>query len=211
MNMSETVIPKSDQLNADDLIGGTRTIRIQRVSGTGNGDQPVAVYFDGDEGRPYKPCKSMRRVMIAVWGPDAAQYAGRSMTLYRDPEVAFGGMKVGGIRISHMSHLEREMTMALTATRASRKPYTVKPLKSEPPAKAEPRWVTQANALLVKVQGAATAAELLATTDAEDTKKLRDWLAEKQPATAQAITEAVGIAYQRLVSPPADEPGDDIP
>lgn len=212
MNMSETVIPKSDQLNADDLIGGPRTVTITKVSGTGNGDQPVAVYFEDDEGRPYKPCKSMRRVMIAVWGPDAAEYQGRSMTLYRDPEVAFGGMKVGGIRISHMSHLEREMTMALTATRASRKPYTVKPLQAKQPAPqpAEPKWVTRANAVLAKVAATTTAAELLAITDAADTKQLRDWLEQKQKATADAITEAVSKAYQRLVTPPADEPGDDI-
>ena len=42
--------------------------------------------------------------------------------------VKFGGLEVGGIRISHMSHMNGEMTMALTATRAVRKPFTVKPL-----------------------------------------------------------------------------------
>jgi hypothetical protein len=30
------------------------------------------------------------------------------MTLYCDPEVQFGGMKVGGIRISHMSDIDGE-------------------------------------------------------------------------------------------------------
>lgn len=74
----------------------------------------------------------MRRVMVAAWGPDASQYVGRSMTLYRDPKVQFGGMQVGGIRISHMTHIERDMTMALTATRAKRAPYTVKVLQNAP-------------------------------------------------------------------------------
>lgn len=212
MNIADTVAPKSNQLNADDLIAGPRTITITRVSGTGNGDQPVAVSFEGDEGKPFLPCKSMRRVMIAVWGADASQYVGRSMMLYRDPKVVFGGMEVGGIRISHMSHMEREMVMALTVTKAKRAPYTVKPLRQEaPPPPAEPRWKIQADALLAKIAGVQSAAELLAITDAEDTKKLRDWLAQKQQATAKAIEEAVGAAYQKHVTPPADDAGDDIP
>jgi hypothetical protein len=53
------------------------------------------------------------------------------MTLYRDPTVKFGGFETGGIRISHLSHIDKPTTMALTATRASRKPFTVQPLKME--------------------------------------------------------------------------------
>ncbi len=132
MDMAQFVIPKSDQLNADDLLVGPRTIRITKVSGTGNADQPVAVYFDGDDGKPYKPCKSMRRVMIFAWGVDAAQYVGRSMTLVRDPDVMFGGMKVGGIRISHMSHITGPMNLALTVTKAKRSTYKVLSLAVPP-------------------------------------------------------------------------------
>lgn len=129
-DLSQTVAPKSDQMNADDLIAGPRTIRITRVSGNeGNPEQPVNIFYEGDMGKPYRPCKSMRRVLIAVWGPDGSTYPGRSMTLYRDPTVAFGGMQVGGIRISHMTDLDKPMTMALTASKANRKPYTVQPLK----------------------------------------------------------------------------------
>ena len=132
-DLSHTIAPKSDQLNADDLIGRNMTVTITRVSGNeGNPDQPVNIFFEGDNGKPYRPCKSMRRVLVQIWGKDGASYTGRSMTLYRDPEVQFGGMKVGGIRISHMSHIDAKVTMALTATRANRKPYTVQPLKSDP-------------------------------------------------------------------------------
>ncbi|MEL6233311.1 MAG: hypothetical protein AAFR46_02770 [Pseudomonadota bacterium] len=135
MNMLETIAPKSDQLNADDLIGGPRTITVRQVGGNQSSpEQPVNVYFDGDDGKPFRPCKSMRRVMVQIWGPDAKAYAGRSMTLYRDPKVSFGGAQVGGIRISHMSHIDRDVTMALTASKAKRQPYVVKPLVvSEPP------------------------------------------------------------------------------
>lgn len=124
-----TIAPKSDQLNADDLIGGqSKTIKITGVKILG-GDQPVALNYEGDEGKPYKPCKSMRRVLVNVWGSDGNNYIGKSMTLYRDDRVKFGGAEVGGIRISHMSDISEPITMALTATRAIRKPFTVKPLE----------------------------------------------------------------------------------
>lgn len=127
-NMLTTIVPKSDQLNADDLIGRTITIKVNKVSLLA-GDQPVSIGYDGDGGKPYKPCKSMRRVLVSVWGSDGSAYVGRSMTLYRDEKVTFGAMAVGGIRISHMSHIDKPVTLALTATRANRKPFTVQPLK----------------------------------------------------------------------------------
>jgi hypothetical protein len=132
IDMAQFIAPKSDQLNADDLIAGPRTITVTGVSASPDAaEQPVSIHFEGDNGKPFKPCKSMRRVMVNVWGADAKQYTGRSMTLYRDSKVKFGGMEVGGIRISHMSHIDTPVTMALTATRAKRAPYRVEPLKAE--------------------------------------------------------------------------------
>ena len=137
--MLDTIIPKSDQLNADDLIGGrTMTITITNV-GIKMDEQPVSIHFDGDGGKPYKPGKSMRRVLVNVWGPDAKVYVGRKLTLYRDDNVKFGGMDVGGIRISHMSHIAAPVTMALTATKAQRRPFTVKPLAEPKPAEPSPK------------------------------------------------------------------------
>jgi hypothetical protein len=130
MNMLATIVPKSDQINADDLIGQSLTITVNEVKFSGGQEQPVSMYFDGS-GKAFRPCKSMCRVLVAIWGPDAKEYVGRSMTLYRDPTVKWGGMEVGGIRISHMTHMEAPVTMALTATKGARKPYTVRPLVAE--------------------------------------------------------------------------------
>lgn len=127
-DMNAVIQPKSDQLNADDLIGGPRTITITRVELTPGTEQPVSVFFEGDGGKPYKSCKSMSRVMVYVWGNESKSYAGRSMTIYRDPDVTWGGMAVGGIRISHMSGITEPIVMALTATKKARKPYRVLPL-----------------------------------------------------------------------------------
>lgn len=130
VDVSKTIAPKSDQLNADDLIAGPMTITVSQVRGV-DGDQPIAVSFEGDNGKPYKPCKSMRRVLVHAWGKEGREYVGKRMTIYCDQEVAFGGVKVGGIRISHMSHIDRPMVIPLTVTRAKRSPYEVKPLKAE--------------------------------------------------------------------------------
>lgn len=133
VNMNATVAPKSDQMNADDLIGGPRTIKITAVRHV-SGDQPIAISYEGDDGKPWKPCKSMRRVLIHAWGSEGREYVGKSATLYLDPTVKYGGIAVGGIRISHLSDINRTMDIALTATRGRRTPYKVEPLKSAPPA-----------------------------------------------------------------------------
>ncbi|WP_020473353.1 hypothetical protein [Zavarzinella formosa] len=128
IDMKATTKGKSDQLNADMLMGGqTKTITITRVS-NGSKEQPIVINYDGDEGRPYKPCLSMRRMLCHIWGDDGTRYVGRSLTLYCDPSVRFGAEEVGGIRISHASHIEREVTAKLTATKGKRTPFTVKPL-----------------------------------------------------------------------------------
>lgn len=129
-DLSTTIQPKSDQLNADDLMSGPFTIKITNVSSCG-GEQPIAINFEGDDGRPYKPCKSMRRVLVQIWGADGKSYIGRRMTLYRDPDVTYGGIKVGGIRISHMSGIKSKQQLMLTASKQSRKQYTVMPLADE--------------------------------------------------------------------------------
>jgi hypothetical protein len=127
-DMASAIIPKSDQLNADDLLTGPINITITDVSVKGGQEQPVAIHYDGDDGKPYKPCKSMSRVLVSAWGPDSSKYIGRSLTLYCDPKVKWGGMEVGGIRISHMTDIDSPLTLALTVTRANKKPYVVKPL-----------------------------------------------------------------------------------
>lgn len=133
-DLRNTIVPKSDQLNADDLLVSAKTIKVTKVTVT-NGEQPVTINYEGDNGKPYKPGKSMRRVLVHLWGPDGNAYVGRSMTLYCDDKVVFGGLAVGGIRISHMSHISKDVTMALTATRAKRTPFTVRPLViKEPPS-----------------------------------------------------------------------------
>jgi hypothetical protein len=123
-NLRDTIVPKSDQLNAEQLLGGPITITVTAVS-RGTDDQPVVVHYEGDAGRPYKPNKSMRKVLIFAWGEDGSQWVGRSMTLFNKPDVKFGGVMVGGIRISHLSHIDREIQLSLTATKGKKEPLVI--------------------------------------------------------------------------------------
>jgi hypothetical protein len=127
MNLANTIIPKSDQLNADDLITGPRVILITGVE-AGSAEQPVLIHYEGEAGRPYKPGKSMRRVLVSIWGTDGNAYSGRSLCLYRNPAIRFGSDPVGGIRISHASHIPEAISISLTETRGRRKPFRVEPM-----------------------------------------------------------------------------------
>ena len=126
-DLSRLVQPKSDQLNADDLLGGAITVTITSINATGSNEQPVSLSIDGGY-RPYKPCKSMTRLMMFCWGKDGSLYVGRKLTLYNDPTVKWAGVEVGGIRVSHMSGITKNMAVSLTTTRGQRKPYSVKML-----------------------------------------------------------------------------------
>jgi hypothetical protein len=150
MNKDElraSIVPKSDQLNADDMLAGPIVVTIQNVR-RGAKDQPVVVDIDGGH-QPYKPCKSMRRVMIAAWGDEAKDWHGQSMRLYNDPSIKFGGVKVGGIRISHMTGLNGRMSLMLTTTRSRRAEFIVEPLEVDyyDPAKFEAAFESMADAV----------------------------------------------------------------
>jgi hypothetical protein len=131
VDVAKTCEPKSDQLNADDLISGPKTLEITGIKES-KGEQPISIEYSGGDGRPWKPCKSMRRVLLKVWGRNGLGYIGKSVTVFCDPKVKWGGAEVGGIRISHMSGLKEEFKMMLTETKNNRSMYTVKPLVTEP-------------------------------------------------------------------------------
>ena len=130
-NLRDTIVPKSTQLNSEQLLYGPLTITVTSVA-RGSDDQPITVHYRGENGRPYLPCKSMRKVLIFAWGEDGNKWVGRSMTLFNDLAVKWAGVAVGGIRISHMTHIDREISLQLTATRGKKEPFIIKMLT--PPA-----------------------------------------------------------------------------
>lgn len=130
VDVGKTIEAKSNQLNADDLLAGPRTITITAVKGH-TSEQPIAINYDGDNGKPFLPCKTVRRIMVALWGDEGSLYVGRQMTIYRDPDVPWGGIKVGGTRVSHMSDIDKIETVMLYKSRGNKVAYIIKPLEKQ--------------------------------------------------------------------------------
>lgn len=134
MDISKTIEADSTQVNADDL-AIPRTVTITGVS-KGTIDQPVNLDLAEFPGRAYRPNKSMRRVIVAAWGPEASDYVGRRLEIYNDPTVRWAGQPVGGIKISKLSHIDKPLSVNLTVTRGKRQPHKVEPLPDDAPPTA---------------------------------------------------------------------------
>lgn len=131
MDLSETTAPRSDQLNFDDVAHAPLTVTVAEVR-AGTAEQPVEIHLSEYPGRPFKPSKTVRRILVAAWGKDSSLYTFRRMTLFGDASVKFGGATVGGIRVSHLSHLDEPLKLNLTTTRGKRAIFTVLPLEDAP-------------------------------------------------------------------------------
>lgn len=191
-DMSGIIVPKSDQINADSLLAGPLTVTIESVAISPRDDQPVSIKLRGMD-KVYRPCKSMARVLVHAYGPDASKYAGKSMTLYCDPKVKWGGMEVGGIRISHLSDIEKEMVMMLTQTHKQRAPFKVKPLAVTAPA-TEPT-----NAL-----------ELAETAARAGTEAFRAWWGGDEGKSCR-VTAQANIDRLKQLAAEADAAKDEAP
>lgn len=142
-----TLEAKSDQLNATDIMGFDLVIRVRSVTVGGSKEQPISVYFEGDNNRPWKPSKGMRRVLAAGWGFETDNWIGKSVKLHFDSSVKYAGKEVGGIRIKAMSDIDqRGMVVVETINRQQRLPVHVsfldtfvQPYPAEQFAKALPK------------------------------------------------------------------------
>lgn len=135
MDIANSLAPRSDQVNADDLVAGPMTVTIRKVVG-GKAEQPFDFLLEETD-RAYRPAVTMRRLIAAAWGTNGDLYVGRRLTIYRDPDVMFGKDKVGGIRISHMSHIDKRLEIKLQTTRGKRSLFTVDPLPDAPTPPSE--------------------------------------------------------------------------
>lgn len=138
-DLRSTIIPRSDQLNADQLLNGPITITITGVDIHDSAEQPISLRYLDDDGRPYKPGKTMRKVIIFAWGEDGRAWIGKSMTLYNDPAVKFGSIDVGGIRISHMTDIEQEVRLSLNTARGKKGLYVIQKLQRQAAGKQPQR------------------------------------------------------------------------
>jgi hypothetical protein len=137
--MKVTIEKKTDQLNYEDFLGGvTRIVTIAGVK-AGTKEQQYDIAIEGDQ-RVWRPAVTVLKLLVAAWSDEATLWTGRSAELYGDPDVTFGRDKVGGIRVSRLSHIDAPVTANLTETRGKRKLHTVDPLPRVDVLKAE--WRT---------------------------------------------------------------------
>ena len=130
MSLRDTIVPKSDQLNYDDLANGAkRRIKVISLKRGSSEEQPLRIVIEdattGEKLRDYVPCKSMRRVLIAAWGDAPAPWIGQIIEIFGNPLVKWGGEAIGGIEISAVSGISKPLTIALSTTRGKRKQVTV--------------------------------------------------------------------------------------
>lgn len=128
IDFTDTIIAKSDQLNAAD-IAGVKLLKITDATKAEDQDQPVFIYYEGGGKKPWKPCKSMRRVIANVWG-SKVDLKDRVIEVKCDPNVTWAGQEVGGIRITRMSHMSAKKTFPIRVSKNKVEKYTVHPLES---------------------------------------------------------------------------------
>lgn len=201
MDISDTLAPKSDQLDAVDLLGGPQTFTISDVS-KGNAEQPVNVYL-AEFPRVWRPGKSMRRVLASCWGTDASQWVGRRVTLYCDESVTFGSDVVGGTRISHLSHIDGRKKIPLLVKRGKSATFTVEPLPDAPAAAPEPTPEELAEQVVNALADATTEAEVREWGNRANSRNLLD-----VQINGQTVKSHVEYRLAELTDAPAaaDEP-----
>jgi len=200
----ETLAPKSDQLNATDLIAGPRRLKITKVVLNDDPKQKASIYFEGDNGKPYKPCLSMRRLLVLIYGKGTS-LTGKEIVVFRDPEVVYAGEKVGGIVISHASHITTSQRHVLPVSKGKNRVYVVEPLKPQPKQEApkERAASTFADAELAEMFAGREAAALAFLVNVKgwltDTQGLsdlpQDRIAEIK-AKPKAFAASAGIALK---------------
>jgi len=131
--MRVTIEKKTDQLNFEDFLGGvTRIVTIAGVK-AGTKEQQYDIAIEGDS-RVWRPAVTVLKLLVEAWGDDATAWIGHRARLYGDAGIMFGREKVGGIRVSHLSHITKPVIASLTETRGKRKVHTVQPLADPTPA-----------------------------------------------------------------------------
>lgn len=141
MDLTQAIVARSDQLNADDLISGPRTFTITEVR-RGDAEQPVSIVLaEYPSSRPFKPSKTVVRIFAYAWGKETDDWPENPrVTLYRDATVKWAGQEIGGIRVSHLSHIENhpdlkggQLKVALAESKGKKSLHVVASLPADAP------------------------------------------------------------------------------
>jgi hypothetical protein len=196
---------KSDQLNAADIMGIDRIIKIRDVVVT-KSDQPISVFFDGDNNRPFKPSKGMIRILGGAWGTKSKDWIGKSASLYFEPSVIYGGKPVGGIRIKAVSDIDpKGLNFSISINRTKREPFPVaclivqeKDYPSEHFNKALPKMIEAMQDGKMTLQGVIAQCQKTGTLSAEQLETLQKSAPQEideMPHKEESNEPAIGDTY----------------
>lgn len=199
VDISPTLIGKSERLNADDLSEEGRIITVTDVRLTNDREQPLAIGYAGDKGRPYYPCVTMRRVIAHLWGTDGSLYKGRQLHLYRDPTVTFGKETVGGIRIKGASHITGAVNCSMTVGRGKKKRITIQPIRGAASQGGEaptggaipPEAQKWADGFIQRIRAAKSGDALERITQEQDVIRARNRLRNEAPSLEEIVSAAI--------------------
>lgn len=127
--ISDTIVTKSDQLNAEDLLTGSRIITVTGHKQVKDPKQPLIIYYEGDNGRPFKPCLTMRKILEIAYDDNPDLMIGQQFEVYNDETVSFGNEKTGGVRISALTGIRSSFSVPLTITRGKKKVFHIKKIE----------------------------------------------------------------------------------
>lgn len=126
-DIAHTLVAKSDQLNAVDIIGAEKLLTITKVDVKEN---DVWVHYEGQAGRPWKTSLTGRRILAALWGTESSKWVGETVAVHCDPTVVYAGEEVGGIRPHAATGIETTQTIKLKEKRGPKpKTFTIQPLR----------------------------------------------------------------------------------
>ena len=197
-DITESLAPKSDQLDAVDLTTGPRDFTITSADYRPGAEQPVTVHL-AEFDRPWKPGKNMRRVLAGCLGKNTDTWGGHRVRLFCDHDVSFGGVKVGGIRVSHMD-IPKATTVPLILTKGKSVMYRVDPL---PKAAPEPSPAELAAQVAEGLDAATTEAEVREWGNRAHARNLLD----VTPGDSGTLREMVQARLAALTQAPASDEG----
>lgn len=146
MDISKTLLAKSDRLNAADLSGAPIVATVENVR-QGDGTKPVIIDLVGMNGRPWIPSLGMRRIIAKAWGTETDSWVGRLVKLVNNPEVVYAGQAVGGVEIVAMSHIEKAFTVPKRVSQKKTVPHHVEVLAEPVTEPWRAQWQAIANTL----------------------------------------------------------------
>lgn len=148
--LQQCAAAKSDQIDADNLIGGiTMDVTIKAVQRGPSNEQPLQLVLEETD-KFYRPSKTFRRALIGCFGDEPSNWIGKRLRLVRNPDTMFGGVKVGGIEVSHAS-IDAPVVFMLAAKRGKKSQVSIDVI----PAVQKPTPMPQE----VKAKGAAMRGE----------------------------------------------------